>query len=85
MLLFKVEAVRGVPLDMGRIYPECPDSDPPEWSVTADVLLRRQEHDEEEDEGEDEDEGDGNGKEKEMTARPPTAIRSERGTWLDLA
>ena len=41
---------------MSRIYPECPDSVPPDRSVAADVLLR-QEPDEEEDE--EEDEGDG--------------------------
>jgi divalent metal cation (Fe/Co/Zn/Cd) transporter len=44
-------AVRGVPLGMGRIHPECPDPDPPDRSVAADVLLRR-EPDEEEDEEE---------------------------------
>ena len=42
---------------MSRIHPECPDSDPSDWPVAADVLLR-QEPDEEEDE--EEDEGDGN-------------------------
>jgi hypothetical protein len=41
---------------MSRIHPECPDSDPFDRSVAADVLLR-QEPDEEEDE--EEDEGDG--------------------------
>lgn len=50
--------VRGVPLGMGRIHPECPDSDHPDRSVAADVLLR-QEPDEEEEEDE------GEGKEKE--------------------
>jgi hypothetical protein len=40
---------------MSRIHPECPDSDPSDRSVAADVL--RQEPDEEEDE--EEDEGDG--------------------------
>ena len=40
---------------MSRIHPECPDSDPYDRSVAADVLVR-QEPDEEE---EDEDEGDG--------------------------
>ena len=39
---------------MSRIHPECPDSDPSDRSIAADVLLR-QEPDEEE-EG---DEGDG--------------------------
>jgi hypothetical protein len=46
----------GVPLGMSRIHPECPDSDPSDRSVAADVLLR-QEPDEQEDE--EEDEGDG--------------------------
>ena len=35
---------------MSRIRPECPDSDPYDRSVAADVLVR-QEPDEEEDEG----------------------------------
>jgi len=39
---------------MSRIHPECPDSDPPDRLVAADVLLRQ-----EPDEEEDEDEGDG--------------------------
>ena len=47
---------RGVPLDMSRIHPECPGSDPPDRSVVADLLLR-QEPDEEEDEEEDENDG----------------------------
>ncbi len=46
---------------MGRIYPECPDSDPSDLSVLADVLLR-QEPEEEEDE---EEEKDGEEKEDE--------------------
>jgi hypothetical protein len=50
------KTVRGVALDMSRIHPECPDSDPYDRSVAADVLLR-QEPDEEEQEDE------GNGKE----------------------
>ena len=41
---------------MGRIHPECPDSDPPERSVTANVRVR-EEPDEEEDEEEEEDDG----------------------------
>ena len=41
---------------MSGIHPECPDSEPSDRSVAADVLLR-QEPDEEEDE--EEDEGDG--------------------------
>jgi len=47
------QGARGVPLNMSRIHPECPDSDPSDRSVAADVLLR-QERDEEEDEEEDE-------------------------------
>ncbi|MBZ5682877.1 MAG: hypothetical protein LAO24_22520 [Acidobacteriia bacterium] len=42
---------------MSRIYPECPDSDPSDRSVVADVRLR-QEPEEEEEEDEEEDEGD---------------------------
>ena len=41
---------------MSRIHPECPDSDPSDRSVAADVLLRQQPDEEEDDE---EDEGDG--------------------------
>jgi len=47
--------MRGVPLGMGRIHPECPDSEPSDRSVLADVFLQ-QEPAEEEDE---EDDGDG--------------------------
>jgi len=47
-------------LSMTTIHLECPDSDPPDRSVAADVLLR-----EEPDEEEDEEEDDGDGKEKE--------------------
>ncbi|HLA62338.1 MAG TPA: hypothetical protein VK626_08835 [Nitrospiraceae bacterium] len=43
---------------MSRIHPECPDSDPYDRWVAADVLVR-QEPDEEEDEEEEEDQGDG--------------------------
>jgi hypothetical protein len=45
---------------MSRVHPECPDSDPPDWSLDADIFLL-QEPDEDEDE--EEDEGD-DGKEK---------------------
>jgi hypothetical protein len=48
--------LRRLPLDMSRKCPECPDSDPSDRSVAADVLVR-QEPDEEEEE---EEEGDGN-------------------------
>ncbi len=51
------QGVRGVPLGMSRIHPDCPNSDPPERSVAADVLLR-QEPDEEEEEEEEEEEDD---------------------------
>jgi hypothetical protein len=44
---------------MSRIHPECPDSDPPDRSVAADVLFRQEPDDEQEEE---EEEG-GNGKE----------------------
>ena len=46
----------GVPSDMSRIHPECPDSDSSDRSVAADVLLRQEPAEEEEEE---EDEGDG--------------------------
>ena len=46
---------------MSRIHPACSDSDPPDRSVAADVLLR-QEPDEE---GDEEEEDEGDGKEKE--------------------
>ena len=50
-------------MDMSRIHPECPDSDPCDRSAAADVVLRQEpaEEDEEEDEGdgkEDNDDGD---------------------------
>ena len=41
-------------MDMSRIHPECPDSDPYDRWVAADVLVRQ-----EPDEEEEEDEGDG--------------------------
>ena len=46
---------------MSGIHPECPDSDPSDRSVAADVLVREEpdeEEDEEEDEGEEEDDDD---------------------------
>ena len=52
---------RGVPLDMSRIHPECPGSDPPDRSVVADLLLRQEldeEEDEEEDDGKDKEDVD---------------------------
>ncbi len=49
---------------MSRIHPECPDSDLPDRSVAAEVLLRQvPDEDEEEDEGngkEHDDDNDGN-------------------------
>ena len=47
---------------MSRIHPECPDSDPSDRSVAADLLFR-EEPDAEEYEEEEEDEGNGGGKE----------------------
>jgi hypothetical protein len=55
------QELRGVPLDMNRIHPECPDSDRSDRSVATDVLLRQEpdeEEDEQEDEGEDEEDDD---------------------------
>jgi hypothetical protein len=54
------QTLRGVPLGMSRIHPECPDPDPPDRSVAANVLVR-----EEPDEEEDDEEGDGEEKEGE--------------------
>jgi hypothetical protein len=45
---------------MSRIRRECPDSDPPDRSVAADVLMRQEPYDEEEEE-----EDEGNGKDDE--------------------
>ena len=50
------QGVRGVRLDMSRIHPEGPDSDPSDRPVAADVLLRQEP-------GEDEEEDEGDGKE----------------------
>ena len=58
------QGVRGVPLDMSKTRPECPDSFPPHRSAADDVLLR-QEPDEEEDEEEEEEDEDDRKKEKE--------------------
>ena len=55
-LSLRCQRQQSVPLDMSRIHPECPDSDPSDHSVTADVLLRQEPDDEEDEE---EDEGDG--------------------------
>jgi hypothetical protein len=62
---YTCQRIRGVPLGMSRIHPECLDAEPSDRSVAADVLLRQapdEEEDEEEDEGdgqEDDDAGDG--------------------------
>ena len=48
--------LQGLPLDMSRIHPECPGSDPSDRAAIADVGFR-EEPDEEEDE-EKKDEGD---------------------------
>ena len=40
---------------MSRIHPECPDSDHPDRSAAADVVVRQEPHEEDEEE----DEGDG--------------------------
>ena len=54
------QGVRGVRLDMSRIYPEGPDSDPSDRSAAADVLLRQQSDEEEEEEDEEDEEDDDN-------------------------
>jgi hypothetical protein len=51
------DGVRGVPLSMSRIHPECPDLRPSD-RLPTDFRLR-EEPDEEEEEEEEEDEGDG--------------------------
>ena len=51
--LLRCQRVR-VPLNMSRIHPECPGSDPSDRWIAADVLVRQ-----EPDEEEEEDEGDG--------------------------
>jgi hypothetical protein len=46
---------------MSRIRSECPDSDPSDWPVAADVLLRQEpdeEEEEDEDDGKEDDEDD---------------------------
>jgi hypothetical protein len=47
-------------LDMSRIHPECPDSDPCDQSAAADFVLRQEpdEEDEEEDEGDGKEDND---------------------------
>jgi hypothetical protein len=56
--LLRCQRVR-VPLNMSRIHPECPDSDPYDRWVAADVLVRQEPDEEEEGDGtKDDDEGD---------------------------
>jgi hypothetical protein len=53
---------------MSRIHPECPDSDPSDRSLAADVVLRGEpdeEPDEEEDDEEEEDEDEDESEDKE--------------------
>jgi hypothetical protein len=52
----RCQGLRGLPLDMSRIHPECPGSGPSDRLVVADVLLRQEPAEEEDEE---EDEGDG--------------------------
>ena len=59
ILSVRCQRIRGVPLGMRRIHPECLDPETSDRSVAADVLVR-EEPDEEDDE-----EGDGEEKEGE--------------------
>ena len=45
-------------MDMSRIHPEWPDSDPSDRSVAADILVREEPDEEEEDEEENEEDND---------------------------
>jgi len=57
------QGLRGLPLDMSGMHPECPDSAPSDRSVAADVLLRQEpEEEEEEDEGDGKEDDDDDGK-----------------------
>ena len=55
---YACQGLRGVLLDMSRIHPECPDSDPSDLSAAADILLRQEPDEEEDEEDEEDDEGD---------------------------
>ncbi len=59
-LLLRCDGLRGLPLDMSRIHPECPDSDPCDRSAAADVVVRQEpdEEDEEDDEGDGKEDND---------------------------
>ena len=53
------KTVRGVPLDMSRNHPECPDADDPDRWELPNVLARQApDEDEEEDEGNGKDDND---------------------------
>ena len=52
----RCQGLRGLPLDMSRIHPECPDSGPSDRLVVADVLLRQEPAEEEEEEEEEREE-----------------------------
>ena len=50
-------------IGMSRIHADCPDSDPPDGLVAADVLLRQEPDEEEDEEEDDEEEDEDDGKE----------------------
>jgi len=60
LLLLRCHGLRGLPLDMSRIHPECPDTDPCDRSAAAEFVLRQEldEEDEEEDEGDGKEDND---------------------------
>jgi len=47
-----------VPLDMSRIYPDCPDSDASNQWLAADLLFRQDPDEEEDEEDDDDDDGE---------------------------
>jgi hypothetical protein len=47
-------------VDMSRIHPECPDSDPCDRSAAADLLLRQEPDEEDEDDGKEDNDDDDN-------------------------
>ena len=57
------QGVRGVPLGISRIRPDCLDSETVDRAAAADVLVREEPDDEEEDEENDREEGDDDGRE----------------------
>ena len=60
ILSVRCQRIRGVPLGMRRIHPECLDPETSDRSVAADVLVREEpdEEDEEENEEDNDNEGD---------------------------